>query len=244
MTTRILLVDDEEGLRVTLAANLELEGFEVVEAKNGLEALGRLQGQTFDLMLTDTRMPGLSGVDLFRKVRATHPNMPVVLMTAFALEAMVDEAMAEGVFTVLPKPFDVNAAVATLLRASKRPTVLVVDDVKADAEATAQALEAAGLKARAVLDGPTALAAIKAGGIDVCVMDLVMPGMSGAQLAEQLAASGADVSVIAMSGFSVPEMLQKVARSGAVTCLKKPIAPKELARTIAKTRGKTKVARS
>ena len=238
MTTRILLVDDEDGLRVTLAANLELEGFEVVEAINGANALELLSKQPFDLLLTDIRMPGINGVDLFRKVRSDHPHMPVVLMTAYALEALVDDALGEGVFTIMNKPFDVSGAVATLLRAAKRPTVLVVDDQQVDAEATARALEAVGVRASVVLDGASALTALKGGGFDVCVMDLVMPGMSGSDLARQIKDGGIDVSIIAVSGFSVAELMQKVAAAGAVTVMKKPVPPRELVKTIAKARGR------
>ncbi len=237
MSIRILLVDDEDGLRVTLAANLELEGFEVVEAADGARALDLLSNQTFDLLLTDIRMPGINGVDLFRKVRAAHPEMPVVLMTAYALEALVDSAMSEGVFTVMNKPFDVSGAVATLLRAARRPTVLVVDDQQVDADATAMALEAAGVRARVALDGPSALAALRGGDFDVCVMDLVMPGMSGSDLARQIKDGGVNVSIIAVSGFSVAELIQKVAAAGAVTVMKKPVPPRELVKTIAKARG-------
>lgn len=243
MTTRILLVDDEEGLRVTLAANLELEGFEVAEAANGAEALALLSQGAFDLLLTDIRMPGINGVDLFRKVRAEHPNLPVVLMTAYALEALVDDAMSEGVFTVMNKPFDVSGAVATLLRAARKPTVLVVDDQQVDAESTADALEAAGLRASVVFDGPSALTALKGGGFDVCVMDLVMPGMTGSELAKQIKDGGVDVSIIAVSGFSVAELMQKVAAAGAVTVMKKPVPPRELVKSIARARGQARRAR-
>ncbi len=243
MATRILLVDDEEGLRITLAANLELEGFEVHEAASGAEALELLAKGSYDLMLTDIRMPGLSGVELFRRARASHPGMPVVLMTAFSVESLVDEALAEGAFTVLPKPFDVSAAVATLLRAARHPTVLVVDDVKIDAESTAEALRAAGVKASAVLDGDAALEALRSGAFDVCVVDLVMPGVSGSELAQRLRDAKLAVSVIAMSGYAVPELLQRVAAAGAVTVMKKPVAPRELVQTIARTRGPARSAR-
>ncbi|HUS67503.1 MAG TPA: response regulator, partial [Kofleriaceae bacterium] len=76
----VLLVDDEEGLRTTLAANLELDGFDVVEAADGIEALAHARRRAFDLVVTDIRMPGMNGVDLFRAIRGLHPRVPVVLM--------------------------------------------------------------------------------------------------------------------------------------------------------------------
>ena len=65
---KILLVDDERALRVTLAANLELDGMEVVEAESGERALELLRSAPFDLMLSDIRMGGMSGAELFRQV--------------------------------------------------------------------------------------------------------------------------------------------------------------------------------
>jgi CheY-like chemotaxis protein len=124
---RILVVDDEPGLLMTLAANLELEGFEVVAAESGARALDLFEQGAFDLVLSDIRMPGMNGVDLFRTLRSKQHGVPVVLMTAFALEGLVQEAIREGAFTVLPKPFDLDHVVGALTRAAKSPVVLLVD---------------------------------------------------------------------------------------------------------------------
>ena len=116
---RILVVEDEESLRITLAANLELEGYEVVEASNGKEAIELLDGGKFDLVLSDIRMPKATGVDVLLHVKEHHPGLPVVLMTAYAMEDQVRTAMSEGVFAVLKKPFDFSAAAAAIVRALK-----------------------------------------------------------------------------------------------------------------------------
>jgi DNA-binding NtrC family response regulator len=101
---RILVVEDEESLRITLAANLELEGYEVVEAQNGKEAIELLGQQKFDLVLSDIRMPKATGVDVLLYAKQHHPGLPVVLMTAYAMEDQVRKAVSEGVFAVLKKP--------------------------------------------------------------------------------------------------------------------------------------------
>ena len=240
MSGRVLLVDDEESLRITLAANLELEGFEVVEASSGEEALVMAQGRTFDIVLTDIRMPGMNGVELFRRLKTTHPQLPVVLMTAFATEELVDDGLRNGAFTLLSKPFDLDHAASVLARACKQPVVLVIDDEQPVAESAAAALVAVGLRACAVLDGRTALQRIASGDVDVCVVDLVMPGMDGAELVDRLKRLDASVAVIAVSGHSVPEMLGRVAAAGAFRCMQKPLAPAELVDTIARARGAAK----
>lgn len=97
---RLLLVDDEEGIRITVAANLELAGFAVVEAENGpraLEAIEAAKG-AFDLVLSDIRMPGMTGVELFHEIRARWPELPV--------RTLVGKSKESGRVLVLYKPIE------------------------------------------------------------------------------------------------------------------------------------------
>ncbi|NMO14506.1 response regulator [Pyxidicoccus fallax] len=234
---RILLVDDEESLRITLAANLELEGHTVLEAASAEDALKVLSEHSVDVVLTDIRMPGLHGVDLLRRIKQDRPDMPVVLMTAFTAEELVDDALAEGAFTVLPKPFDVAHALDTILRAVRAPQILVVDDTEKVAQAMVRALSTVGLRAKAVYSGEEALSSLRSGSYDVCVLDLVMPEMSGPELVTKVREADLSVAVIAMSGHVVPEMLRRVAAQGAVVCMTKPVPLRELVQAIARVRG-------
>src|SRR4051812_14568141 len=113
---RILVVDDEEGLRQSLAANLELEGYEVIEASNGYDAIELVERMPFDLVITDVRMPGINGVDAFREMRKLRPDIGVLVMTAFTLEKLVDEALGEGVYTVVTKPFAMDQLIGLVAR--------------------------------------------------------------------------------------------------------------------------------
>lgn len=235
---RILVVDDESSLLMTLTANLELEGFDVVGADSAAQALELMAAQQFDLVLTDIRMPGMSGVELFRHVRDRQPDLPVVLMTAFALEGLVDEAIRSGAFTVLAKPFDVDHMVATLSRALKGPLVLVVDDAPEQAETTATVMRQAGLRAKAVFDAETALQTLRDGNVDICVIDLVMPDMNGPELIDRIKAIDPSISFIAVSGHNVPEMMQRMAQRGAFACIQKPFDPRLLMASIARARGR------
>jgi DNA-binding NtrC family response regulator len=235
-----LVVDDEGSLRMTLAANLELEGFEVEEAANAEQALERLGANDFDLVLSDIRMPGMHGVDLFRRIRARWPALPVVLMSGFAMEHLIDDAVQEGVFTVLAKPFLVSRVLELVKRATQRPFVLVVDDETNNAETTAAALCAAGLRARAVFEAASAIAVVKNETVDVAVVDLVMPGRSGTELIDDLLAIDSSLAIIAVSGQSVPALMRTAAARGAFACMAKPVPPRELVAAISRARGATK----
>ncbi len=238
---RVLVVDDESSLALTITANLELEGFEVVECRDGRQALDVIRARPFDLVLSDIRMPGMNGVELFREIRRLHPAMPVILMTAFALEGLVDQALREGAFAVLSKPFSIEHLIAVLSAAARRPAVLVVDDLRPVAESTAAALCAVGIRATAATDGPTAFAMVRAGGVDVCVVDMVMPGMDGAETIEAVHRHDPHILCIAISGHDAQELFRRAA-AHVQTIMKKPIDPGDLAIAVARARGKVRTA--
>ncbi len=101
---RILVVDDEAGLREFLSDSLELDQHQVVTAKDGLEAARLLDERGFDLVLTDLKMPGMGGIDLLRKLRAEQPEVEVIVMTAHGTVDNAVEAMKLGAFEYLQKP--------------------------------------------------------------------------------------------------------------------------------------------
>src|SRR5688500_13578341 len=103
---RILVVDDQDMMRDSLAATLVREGHEVIAATDGAAAVSRLNGGRFDLMITDLKMPKMTGIELLAEAKKLRPDMPVVLMTAFASVANAVEAMKLGAYDYIQKPFD------------------------------------------------------------------------------------------------------------------------------------------
>ena len=103
---KILVVDDQEMMRDSLAANLAREGHEVVAAGDGLAAVSRLVGSRFDLLISDLKMPKMTGLELLAEAKKIRPEMPVVLMTAFATVSNAVEAMKLGAYDYIQKPFD------------------------------------------------------------------------------------------------------------------------------------------
>ena len=101
---RILVADDEAGLREFLTDTLELDDHQVVAAKDGAEAAKLLDDRGFDLLLTDLKMPKLDGMSLLRKVRAEQPELEVIVMTAHGTVDNAVEAMKLGAFEYLQKP--------------------------------------------------------------------------------------------------------------------------------------------
>lgn len=121
---RILLVEDDATFRSLLAAILEDEGYELVEREDGKAALMSLQRQSFDLVLSDLRLPGMNGLELFRTATAQGVAPPFVLLTAFGTVEEAVDAMKEGVVDFLTKPLKDTALLRNLVRrilAEKRP---------------------------------------------------------------------------------------------------------------------------
>lgn len=222
---------------MTLSANLEMEGFEVDSAKDGEEALALATANEYDLVLSDIRMPGMSGVELFRKVKALNPKLPVVLMTAFAMETQVQDAIASGVFTVISKPFDLERAFAMLRRACEKPCVLVLDGDAKDATSIAQGLEGAGLRAQGVPSLEAGMAAQRAGPVDVCVVDQGSDPATLEKAIRELKERDPAVAFIVLAGQVEPALMTRVSgETSAVSFVQRPFDLRDLMRLIAKAR--------
>lgn len=113
----LLVVDDEESMRWFLEKTLRREGYDVLAARDGPEAIALAQSHTVDLVLADVRMPGMDGVALLRALRPTHPNVPVLLMTAYGTVEDALSAMKQGATDYVMKPFRVDAIRATVAKA-------------------------------------------------------------------------------------------------------------------------------
>ncbi|KFE68001.1 response regulator [Hyalangium minutum] len=129
MPGHILIVDDERDIRQLLREMLTLEGHEVAEATNGAEALSRLRDASFDLVLTDVRMPNLSGMELLRRVREVSPSTEVVVATAYAELDTAIECMRAGAFDLLRKPFNLQELFSCVSRALEKRRFNVSTDL-------------------------------------------------------------------------------------------------------------------
>ena len=112
---RILVVDDDAGQRSLLESFLSGQNFDVVAVDSGRKALEVLDRQRMDLMISDVRMPGMSGLEMFRLARQKHPALPVLLVTAYADIRDAVAAMRDGALNYLPKPIDLHGEQFNLL---------------------------------------------------------------------------------------------------------------------------------
>ena len=115
MRVKILIVDDEPSHRLMLCAHLK-SGYDVCEAANGLQAVEAVKKQFFDLVLMDIRMPGTSGLEALRQIKAISPRIVVFIVTAFQSVETAREALRQGASDYIVKPVDIEELVANIER--------------------------------------------------------------------------------------------------------------------------------
>lgn len=115
----ILVVDDEPNYLVVLSELLKDEGFEVFTASNGEEGLKIVEAVDLDIVITDMQMPGMNGLQLLYRVKEKKPDLPVVVITAFAEVDKAVQAMMAGAFNYLAKPFSNDELIITLKKAAQ-----------------------------------------------------------------------------------------------------------------------------
>ncbi len=105
---RVLIVDDEEYIRLSLSELLSYIGFEVATAANGEDALSKLTENRFDIAFMDIKIPGMNGVELLGRVRKAYPDVSVIMMTGYATVENAVEAVKLGAYDFLRKPYDIE----------------------------------------------------------------------------------------------------------------------------------------
>ncbi len=114
MKTNVLVVDDIKSIRLTLSGILGDEGYNVVLAEDGYQAIEMAKQTPFDFVFMDIKMPGINGVQTFREIKKVNPQAVVIMMTAYSVEDLVRQALGEGAYGVVYKPFDIDKIVGMI----------------------------------------------------------------------------------------------------------------------------------
>jgi len=154
MSSRVLVVDDEAAIRNFLVRVLQLSGYEVTAAADGRDALEKLEGTAFDVLLTDIKMDRLDGVELLRVARYRYPDLAVILLTGHATVPSAIAALRQGAHDYLLKPAkneDILSSIAAALHSRARQqrrdrleqiAAQLVDVVQPDLQTVAQSTRA------------------------------------------------------------------------------------------------------
>jgi two-component system response regulator HydG len=129
LTKKILVVDDEIGIRQSLKKILEKEGFDVVTASNGDEAFKLIRGSDIDLLISDIRMAGMDGLELLKVCKSISPYTEVIMITGYASVDTAVDSMKQGAYDYITKPFK-KADILKAVQKAIEKQVLTMDNVK------------------------------------------------------------------------------------------------------------------
>ena len=122
-THRILVVDDETSMREFLEVLLSKEGYKVSDAKNGKQAVRMIKKNNYDLVLSDIRLGDITGLDVLKEAKKKNSDTVVIMISAYSTTEIAVEAMNEGAYDFVPKPFDNNELKQTIQRALELKTL-------------------------------------------------------------------------------------------------------------------------
>ncbi|MBI4791763.1 MAG: response regulator [Deltaproteobacteria bacterium] len=226
---RVLIVDDDRRMTHTLADILTASGCRPGEAWSAEQALEMVDSEVFDCILSDIRMPGLSGVELHREVRRILPGVPVLLMTAYAAEYHISQGLEEGVIGVLDKPIDIRLLIELLATLNRMRTVAVVDDDPDFCRTMGEILAYRGFQVTTISD-PHAAVEQMAGEANFLLLDMKLNDISGFDVLRKIRGRYPALPVVLITGHrqEMAPVVRQALGLGACTCLYKPLVVAEL----------------
>jgi two-component system, NtrC family, response regulator HydG len=227
-TRSILIVDDNESLAKTMSFVLRRRGYDAVTARDGREAIEQAAAGDFDVILMDIKMPQLNGVEAYRKIKESRPGALVMMMTAYSVDDLVQQALAEGAYGVIYKPLDIEKVISLIERARSGPSgvrVLVVDDQPGLCTTLRNILARRGCVVSTASSGEDAIALAREQTHDLIFIDMKLPTIDGLQTYLAIKELRPHAVVIVMTAYR-EEMASRVSEAlgaCAYTCLYKPL---------------------
>jgi two-component system response regulator HydG len=243
--TRVLVVDDDADLARTTALILKRKGFVVNVAQDGFAAIQQVEQNPFDVALMDIKMPGMDGVETYKRIKALQPDIAAIMMTGFSVEERIQEALRAGALAVLTKPLNLERLVKLIEDAIKqrKSLVLVVDDYPDTCVTLARVLERQGHRVASAENGEQAIALVKQQKYDLIFIDLKLPTMDGLQTYQAIRALDPQVTVVMMTGYrdEMNALIETALRSSASACLYKPFDVEQVLSLVEEVGKKKKV---
>ncbi len=222
---KVLVVDDDRRMVKTICDILKVKGHDSIEAYSGEEAVTMARDQRPDCVLMDIRMPGIDGVEALKIIKTTFPELPVVLMSAFATPNQVEEAKEQGAYTVLTKPINIQVLLSFLSLLRKEESILVVDDDPGFCRTIKDILETKGYRVETEMNAARVLDHLERNYKLAVVLDLKLGNANGLEVLREIRAKYPTKPVIMVTGYG-GEMAASIAKGeeiGAYACLYKPL---------------------
>jgi DNA-binding NtrC family response regulator len=221
----ILVVDDDRMMTRTLHDIFEVKGYDVEVAHSGPEALEKMAQFEFDCVLSDIKMPGIDGVQFYKTIKAERPGLPVVLMTAYTADRLVQEGLDAGVIAVLTKPLDLEPLLGFFGALRRKRSIAIVDDDPAFCRTLSDVLQRQDFKVLQVTENYHSILERVDLGNQVILLDMKLSNVDGLAVLEQIRAQYPRLPVILITGHKteMSSAVDTAMKLGAYACFYKPL---------------------
>ena len=230
---RILIVDDDRRMAKTLKDILTVKGYDAEAAHSGSEALDKMKEVPFDCIITDIKMPEMDGVELYKAIKKAQPEIPVVLMTAYSTDKLVDEGLNEGAIATLNKPLDINLLLGFFSTLKRERSIVIVDDDPKFCKTLGNILRERDFSVVEVIDPDSFMENLEPLG-QVVLLDMKLDDISGLEVLKEIRAKYPELPVILVTGYreEMSGSIENGLNISAFTCLYKPFQIEELLRVL------------
>ena len=233
----ILLVDDNINLIKTMVFIIKRKGYEVFNAKDGLEAIKHVKERSFGIIFMDIKMLIMDGVETFKKIKQINPESIVMMMTAYAVEDLVQEALEEGAYGIIFKPLDIERVINLIQEAREKDQgalILVVDDDPGTYKSFKNLLTKNGYRVAICTTGEEAISRVQEKEFDIIFIDMILPTINGLETYLAIKKINPEVVAIMVTGYrqEMDGLIQQALNNNAYGCFYKPLDINEVLRFI------------
>ena len=224
----ILIVDDNLSLCKTMTLILRRKGYDATSAKDGYEAIVKVKEGSFDLIFMDIKMPLMDGVETYKEIKKIRPDSVVFMMTAYAVEDLIQEALKEGAYGVLYKPLDMEkifSFIKTAKEAKHGGLILIVDDDPGFTTTLKNILSKRGYSVAVAQTGEAAISKVQGDNFGLILIDLKLPTINGLETYLTIKKIKPEIMAIMITGYrqEMADLIQDALNNSAYTCLYKPL---------------------
>ncbi len=228
-TATIMVVDDNVSLGKTIFNVLKHQGYDVIVSINGRDAISKAKEHPeIGMIFMDIKMPLMNGVEALKQIKRIIPEAIVFMMTAYAVEDLVQESLEEGAYGVLYKPLDLQRIIDIIEKAKSvevGAVILVVDDDLSTRTIFEKVLRKKGYDVITTDRGEKAVTLVEEEGIDIIFIDMKLPTINGLETYLQIKKKNPNAVVILITGYAkdMSDLIDEALISSYFSCMNKPV---------------------
>ncbi|OGU09251.1 MAG: response regulator receiver protein [Geobacteraceae bacterium GWC2_58_44] len=237
---KVLVVDDDQAMVKTLCDILRVKGYGAVSAYSGEEGVEKVCSEGPYCVLMDIRMHGINGIESLKMMKALAPDLPVLLMSAYATGEQAREAKQNGAYTILTKPVDLRLLLSFLSILRKDESIFIVEDDPVCCGSLREILQARGYRVEAEHDAAKVLARMEESCWLLMVLDLKPGSVDKIELLRDIRTRYPSMPVVLVTcdREEMPASIEKGLAIGAYSCIDKPLRTDALIRVVDEIRSK------